>query len=425
VLIQARLVDITTTDLVNLGLKVTSSFSQAGFLDKGSLSKESVSGTLNLSGPSSALTNDELSVTVTGESLSVQPTIDMLLRTNRANLLASPSIATISGKPARVVIGEKVPFKEITQTITGTIETVKFLDVGTTLIVTPWVHDDDNVTLTIHPEVSSLTEFVDDTLPRVATREADTTVTVRNDQTVVIAGLIKTEDEETRSKLPFFGDLPLIGALFQNRSVDQTQTELVIFITPHIIGPTDVLQAVHDEAGAASDLMQQRRADIAVTELWIRANGLIDGAGVFAGQKEREIQVSQAADALEEIVQRYPAHPKAPEALMRLAALYYYQMDDPARAEARLAELLERHPDSEYAGTARRLLRRSRDRGTERQREAARQAYRVAVEALRAGDHALAVTMVQQALRDDPGHRKALALARQLRAAGPMPTAPE
>jgi hypothetical protein len=128
---------------------------------------------------------------------------------------------------------------------TTTATNLTFLDVGVKLYVTPTINKDNIITMKIRPEVSSVSgnyTYGDPatTVPIVATTQAETSVTVKDGTTIIIAGLIKDDRASTVDKIPLLGDIPVIGAAFRKSNKEIIKTELVVFLTPHIIsGVTD------------------------------------------------------------------------------------------------------------------------------------------------------------------------------------------
>jgi type II secretory pathway component GspD/PulD (secretin) len=110
------------------------------------------------------------------------------------------------------------------------------VDVGVKLSVTPLTGGNGEITTTITPEVSNITEQDQQTgLPVLSTRNASTTVRVRDGETIVIGGLTLNQEQVTDQKIPILGDIPLLGNLFRSQSKSHVQTELVVFVTPHIM----------------------------------------------------------------------------------------------------------------------------------------------------------------------------------------------
>lgn len=155
------------------------------------------------------------------------------------NLLANPRIRVKNRDKARVHIGEKVPVITTTSTANvGVSASVSYLEVGLKLDVEPNVYLDDDVSIKIQLEVSNILEQlnVSGTIAyRLGTRNAATTLRLRNGETQVLAGLINDEDRRSANKLPLLGDLPLLGRLFSSDNVSRGKTEIVLLITPRVI----------------------------------------------------------------------------------------------------------------------------------------------------------------------------------------------
>ena len=237
VLIEAKIIDIQTKVFENMGITHNLTYdpqgSQGGLFERATGFDESLVATTTLTGPSTTLSGGQFTFAATMKGLTASTTLDALIQDKKANLLASPSIATLSGKEARIIIGEKFPYTEKTQTTTGTTETTRFIDVGTTLRVTPFVSPDGWITMNVHPEVSSVSASLD-AGPRITTREADATIRVKDGQTIIIGGLINKQDDRTTGGIPGLKNIPVVGKLFSHNSEDWQETELTVFITPRI-----------------------------------------------------------------------------------------------------------------------------------------------------------------------------------------------
>ena len=347
VLIEARLIDITEQDSRNAGFSWTV---QSRFFDLG--------GSGDMAGPSSTLSGGQLKLTsFATKGITATATIDALIRDNKAHLLASPSIMTLSGKEARIIIGERFPYKEKTQTTTGTTETTKFVDIGTTLRVTPWVSPDGWITMYVHPEVSSLTAELE-AGPRVATREADATIVVKDGETIVIGGLIKRQEDSIKGKIPILGSIPILGRLFRHRSSDTTSTELVVFITPTIIKYRDSPGNQRSEIPREVFVqIKETGEQVLVHQLWQEAADLEKGRGIISRNKDRRDRMVLALRRYQKIVSVYPQSEKTPEALFRGGNLAYKYFDDLVAAQAMLVELIHEYPESSLIRKAKKLLK--------------------------------------------------------------------
>jgi len=168
--------------------------------------------------------------------------IDMQLRAEQeiteAKLLANPRILVLDNEQATFDIVTEHPYVERTISGTQITETVKFKDVGIKLVVTPHVTRDGMLRLHILPEFGVKVGQVmvaSNNVPIVDTRKVNTIALVRDGQTVVLGGMRKKDVSKQINKIPFLGDLPLLGGLFRFEGEDTAVTEIVVFITPRII----------------------------------------------------------------------------------------------------------------------------------------------------------------------------------------------
>jgi type II secretory pathway component GspD/PulD (secretin) len=361
VLIEAKLVDITEKDYQNFGVTYTVDYKPAGdikgLFDRKTRYQEELAGSQTMAGPSSTLSGGQLKITtLTFKGLSGTVTLDALIQDQKAHLLASPSIATLNGKEARIIIGERYPYKEKTQTTTGTTETTKFVDIGTTLRVTPQVSPDGWITMSVHPEVSSLTSSLD-AGPRIATREADATIRVRDGETIIIGGLIKRQDDRVKGRVPIIGHIPILGWLFTKASSDLTSTELVVFITPRIIRTPEemkVIEATRQREVAVNIELTGER--VVVNQLWEEARDLEKDEGLISRRKDKETRMSEALDRYKQLAQQFPGNEKADGALFRAGLIAYDYFADLDLAKKVFSQLIERYPDSPYVGKSRRMV---------------------------------------------------------------------
>lgn len=158
----------------------------------------------------------------------------------RSNLLANPRIRVKNKDKAKVHIGDKVPVITTTTTATGFVsESVTYLDVGLKLDVEPTVFLEDDVGIKIGLEVSSIVREIRSTTGtltyQVGTRNAATTLRLKDGETQVLAGLISDEDRKAANQLPGLGDLPVIGRLFGSHQDTTAKTEIVLLITPRVV----------------------------------------------------------------------------------------------------------------------------------------------------------------------------------------------
>ena len=156
------------------------------------------------------------------------------------NLLANPRIRSKNKEKARIMVGDRVPNITTTSTSTGFVsETVQYIDVGLKLEVEPTIYPDDEITLKVGLEVSSVTDQVktqSGTLAyQIGTRNANAVLRLKDGENQVLGGLISDEDRSTANRVPALGDVPILGRLFGSQRDQKDKTEIVLSITPRLI----------------------------------------------------------------------------------------------------------------------------------------------------------------------------------------------
>ena len=184
-------------------------------------------------------------VTETAGELAYQSTIsgisaviNLLENDGKAKVLAKPKIKAIHGQEATIFIGDRIPYTELTISGGSVAESIKYANAGINLSILPEINAfTQEIKIKIIPEVSYINGYrgKNNDIPVLRTRKVDTTVYVKNRNTVLIGGLFNSSDSDTQSKFPFISKLPFLGALFQSQKSQTDQTELVIAITPQII----------------------------------------------------------------------------------------------------------------------------------------------------------------------------------------------
>lgn len=174
--------------------------------------------------------------------------IDLSQTDTDINILSAPRLLTSDNEEAEIIVGQNVPI--ITNRLTDTGSTglatnvsVERQDVALTLRFTPQITEGDLVRLNVFQEITNIAQqsvgTVDEVGPTLTKRSLTNTVLAENGKTVVLGGLIDSNTQETISKTPFLGDLPLIGWLFRHKGTTEKKTNLLIFMTPHIIRSAD------------------------------------------------------------------------------------------------------------------------------------------------------------------------------------------
>jgi general secretion pathway protein D len=173
--------------------------------------------------------------------VSPNPAVNFRKTTGDVNLISNPRIRVRNNQMAKVLVGDKVPIITTTSTANvGISESVAYIDVGLKLEVEPRITLDDFVNIKIGLEVSSLGEKTvtrnGATVYSIGTRNASTQLRLKDGETQVLAGLILDDERKNASKLPALGDIPLLGRLFSNQEDRKSKTEIVLAITPRILG---------------------------------------------------------------------------------------------------------------------------------------------------------------------------------------------
>lgn len=167
---------------------------------------------------------------------SIDATLTALETQNKANIISNPRITTVNNREASVVVGQQIPL--IVQDFAGNAVT-QLTTIGIKLNVTPHINVGNKITMDVHPEVSDLSSQA--TVQGgiiINTTMADTRVMVDDGQTAVIGGLIRSNESVTERGVPVLMDIPLLGMLFKSNTTVKQKRELLIFLTPKIIGET-------------------------------------------------------------------------------------------------------------------------------------------------------------------------------------------
>jgi len=191
-----------------------------------------------------------------------QVTIRAIAQAGNAKVLSRPSILARNNQPATMFVGQSVPVVTSVSYngLNGTpINAYQYRDVGVILKVTPFITADGLVEMMISPQISS----IDSTLkipvsvgvdaPVIDERSADTVAVTADGQTVIIGGLMESKKAQIDTKIPVLGDIPLLGNLFKRKQKSDTKTELLIFLTPHIVQNPTELAALSARERAKSD----------------------------------------------------------------------------------------------------------------------------------------------------------------------------
>jgi type II secretory pathway component GspD/PulD (secretin) len=166
--------------------------------------------------------------------------LNALVSESKAKVLSNPRIATQNGKPAQFSATEDVPIIETTQTATGATQSVRTLQIGEVIKVTPIMIDTEEgfVTLELNPSISTRGKDVivnGNPVPEKIDRQLKTTMKVKSGESIVLGGLKRKNNSTGTSKIPILGDIPFIGALFGANSFSDSEVELILMVTPYIL----------------------------------------------------------------------------------------------------------------------------------------------------------------------------------------------
>lgn len=167
---------------------------------------------------------------------------------SNGKVLARPNVTVFDGRKATILMGDKVPVftssSDSNDTDSNTTMTVEYKDVGVKLEVLPRINelDKETITMVIKPSVSTISQWVEsgnNKAPQISERSAETTVRVKNGETILIGGLLKNEEIKSIKQIPLLSKIPVLGELFKSRSVEKKDSEVVIAITPTIVYDED------------------------------------------------------------------------------------------------------------------------------------------------------------------------------------------
>ncbi len=234
------------------------------------------SGTVgSLFGMASAVSSADPGIFGTITSSNWSATLHALATCGKAKVLSRPSIMARNNQEAVIVVGKEVPIVTNSEVTDGgnTINTISYQDVGIILRVTPFITGNKSVEMIVAPEISelsgsSVTLSTSAAAPIINKRSAETVVVTPNAQTIVIGGLMQKDVSSTTKKVPLLGDIPGLGWAFRYTSKSESKSELLIFLTPYIVGSDESLDRLTvNEANRATLTRQMVTPEEARNEL--------------------------------------------------------------------------------------------------------------------------------------------------------------
>ena len=221
-------------------------------------------------GASTGLTLEALkNITSSTIGVSPNPAVNFKKTTGDVNLLSNPRIRVKNNEKAKILVGDKVPIITTTSTANvGISESVTYVDVGLKLDVEPRVTLDNFVNIKVGLEVSSLGEKTvtnnGATVYTIGTRNANTVLRLKHGETQILAGLILDDERKNASKLPGLGDIPLLGRLFSSQEDRKSKTEIVLAITPRVLGNIQLPKADVSEYWSGTETVISDKPRISV-----------------------------------------------------------------------------------------------------------------------------------------------------------------
>ena len=244
--IKVQMIEVDRTKLDTFGINILSQGKNTGVSGTGQFpavtttTSTASTGTAN---PPSLTVSSALNLLYYNSGVNVGMILQDLQNKQLAQILAEPTITTLSGQKATFLSGGEFPFPVIQASAGGLASiTIQFRPYGVKLDFTPIVNADGTIQLTVAPEVSAL-DFSNAvtisgyTIPAISTRRAETQVELRDGQTFAISGLIDHRTIDLYNKMPGVGDIPVLGKLFRSKSTTSSAVELVVLVTPTLLDP--------------------------------------------------------------------------------------------------------------------------------------------------------------------------------------------
>ncbi len=279
VLVEAIIVEIEGSDGRELGVQWMYRDDEAGFgssttgdgsvgsLGQGALD-DSDAGLISLASSLSQRSGQLFGIGRLGERTDFLAILNMLHETSSTNILSTPSLLTTDNHEASISVGQEVPFATGSYVSTGggttpnnPFRTIERKDVGVLLTVTPHINDGNSIVLDISQEVSSLSDISNPDGPITNQRELNTQVRAIDGETIVLGGMIQDDVQTFNQKVPFLGDIPLLGHLFRNQSNEVRKTNLLVFIRATIVDDEKALTgATAEKYRAVREEQLQKRS---------------------------------------------------------------------------------------------------------------------------------------------------------------------
>ena len=249
VLIEVLIAEVRRTNELDVGVSATVN----------QTSKPERSATLTPSGADPSIGQLLLKWLDSHGDVDVKVALSALATRGDVRILSRPVLLAQNNQEARILVGSQRPFVQVFRSLpteTGVRDQiVQYRDVGTSLTIVPTVNADGYVNLQLTQEVSSATNETQFGAPVISTREAQTFLFVRDGQTTVIGGLIDHQTEKTRSGIPLLVSIPFLGGLFGTTHNTTSNSELFLFLTPHVVTSDEDLEDLREGIGRRLELL--------------------------------------------------------------------------------------------------------------------------------------------------------------------------
>ena len=249
VLLEVKFAEVDRSATTQLGVNVFSTgagntIGTATTGQFGGFGSEAISDTTGVTGPfqSNQTVSNVLNLFLFRPDIHLGAVLEALQSKNLLQILAEPNLIAVNGKKASFLAGGQFPFPIVQPGAGFTAVTISFKEFGVKLEFTPVIMPNGNIHLTVAPEVSTL-DFADAltisgfTIPALSTRKAETEFELRDGQSFVIAGLIDNRATDIWNKVPGLGDIPILGNFFKSKSVQKSNSELMVLCTVHRVSP--------------------------------------------------------------------------------------------------------------------------------------------------------------------------------------------
>jgi len=277
VLLEVKFAEVDRTALAQLGVNIfstgagktigTTTTGQFGGFGPFDIKDKFGPGTAGSASQSEVTVQQVLNVFLFRPDIHLGAVVQALQARNVLQILAEPNLMAINGQKATFLAGGEFPFPVVQPSTGFNSITILFKPFGVKLDFTGIIQEDNTIRLHVAPEVSAL-DFTNavilpggGTVPAISTRRAETEIELKDGQSFGIAGLLDQRTTMQLSKVPGIGDIPILGQLFRSRSVNKTNNELLVFVTPHIVDPVHIATTAPAQPKLAVPFLDKKKFD--------------------------------------------------------------------------------------------------------------------------------------------------------------------